>query len=146
MPKTNIVPKILWSAGANKSARDSRPHANRNCRAEIGRANKSRRRKIPLPSPKTQLFVRETFTGSMLLDDASRTVSILDDEESSDSLVWKKGKKKRKKETNLEYLYTRVIGGFLEGIIQNSHPLLFLNKVPSIIFSFYPCFSYHRYR
>ena len=38
----------------------------------------------------------------MLLGDASRTVSILDDEESYDSLVWKKGKKKKKKETKLE--------------------------------------------
>lgn len=81
------VPKILWSAGANKSARDSRPHANRNCRAEIGRANKGRRRKIPLPS-KTQLFVRETFTGSILCLPASRTVSILDDEESWHRMIF----------------------------------------------------------
>lgn len=35
-----------------------------------------------------------------------------------------------------------ILGNVLSIHLQYSHPLLFLNKVPSIIFSFYPCFSY----
>lgn len=75
-----------------------------------------------------------------LLGDASRPISM------TNNPMISFGKKKSNESSSISsthiqecvYSWKYIIDTFA-----NSHPLaLFLNKVPPIIFSFYPCFSY----